>query len=126
MKELQAQVYAILSAIHPRVYLERAPQEGTFPYVVYNLPSSSMGADHREDFILEVDVWDRPEDGSTLAMQQIADAIDAALDGLVVRAGGNWVARVYRIGRFMLPDPDLEIRRRQLRYEIRTYRAGET
>lgn len=123
MIELQKYIYSELKKVHPRVYPEEAPQrDDIYPFVVYRLPTSNEVVDYREDFILEIDVWDRPEEGSTVTLQLLADAIDLALNRTrYVSSDGSWVMRIYRINRMMVPDPDLAIRRRQLRYELKTY-----
>lgn len=121
MIDLQKFIVAELKKIHSRVYQEWAPQGAVFPYVVYRLPVSNP-SEWREDFILEIDVWDQPADGSTVTLQTLADSIDRALNRLRY-TGDGWNTRIYRINRLMVPDPDPTIRRRQLRYELRTYES---
>lgn len=121
MIELQKFIVAELKKIHPRVYQEWGPQDAVFPYVVYRMPTSNE-SEWREDFILEVDIWDKPADGSTVTLQTLADNIDRALNRLrYISNDGTWSTRIYRINRLMVPDPDPAIRRRQLRYGLRTY-----
>lgn len=126
MIELQKYIVAELKKIHPRVYQEvNNSTEKIFPYVIYRFPTSNEVVDYREDFVLEIDVWDRPEDGSTVMLQTIADNIDRTLNrARYTSDDGTWSTRIYRINRLMIPDPDPLIRRRQLRYELRTYQGG--
>ena len=121
MIELQKFIVQQLKAIHPQVYLEWAPQGAVFPYIIYTLPTSDE-IERREDFILEVDVWDKQEDGSTVTLQNISDQIDQTLNRLIFTSSTGWSSRFYRINRLIVPDPDPAIRRRQLRYDIRVYR----
>ncbi|SDY23179.1 DUF3168 domain-containing protein [Thermoactinomyces sp. DSM 45892] len=121
MIELQRFLVSQLKRIHPRVYLEWAVQGASFPYLVYQLPTSSE-MNRREDFVLEVDVWDQPSDGSTLYLQTLTDRVDQQLNRLTYTDASGWNARFFRVSRLMIPDPDPLIRRRQLRYDIRTYR----
>lgn len=122
MKELRAWLYQLLTQIHNRVFHEQAPQTEPkpYPYVVFNFPSSDV-TNYRENYILEVDVWDRPEDGDSAPMQDIADAIDRRLNRTHHTDPAGWFARIYRTEQMAPPDPDPKIRRRLLRYEIRTY-----
>ncbi|SFJ83234.1 tail completion protein gp17 [Thermoflavimicrobium dichotomicum] len=122
MIELQKFIVSELKKIHPRVYQEWAPEDAVFPYVVYRFPTSNPN-ERREDFILEIDIWDQPPDGSTVTLQQLADQIDSSLNG-VRYTSEDWNTRIDRINRLMIPDPDETIRRRQLRYELRTFEAG--
>jgi hypothetical protein len=121
--ELQKFIIAELRKIHPRVYQEWAPEGAVSPYVVYRMPTSNE-AGWREDFILEIDVWDQPANGSTVALQTLADAIDRTFNRMRY-TGNGWSTRIYRINRLMVPDPNPTIRRRQLRYELRTYESRE-
>jgi hypothetical protein len=121
MIELQKYIVGQLKQVHPRVYQENAPQDGLFPYVVYRMPTSTEN-EWREDFILEIDIWDKPQDGSTVTLQQLSDAIDRALNRTrYVSTDRKWSTRIHRVNRLMIPDPDETIRRRQLRYELRTF-----
>ncbi|MDQ0417922.1 hypothetical protein J2Z48_002106 [Croceifilum oryzae] len=123
MIELQRFIVTQLKKIHSRVYLEWTPQDTPYPYVVYQIPNSSE-VNRREDFVLEINVWDRlPEpSGSTVRLQMLADQMDQQLNRLIYTDESGWTVRFFRMSRLMLPDPDPSIRRRQLRYEIRTYR----
>lgn len=123
MVELQKYIVSQLKSIHPRVYLEEAIQQGVFPYVVYKLPDSST-VNRREDFVLELDIWDKPSNGSTENLQLLSDSIDKRFNRLIYVDSNGWNVRFYRINRLMVPDSDPSIRRRQLRYEAKTYREG--
>jgi hypothetical protein len=106
-----------LNEITPKVYLEQAPAKTPFPYVVFNLPNSDE-AEFREDFVLEVDVWDKSPD--TTALETLTVSIDQALSRLK-HLDTNFQASFYRVSRLMLPDDDPTIRRRQLRYQVKAY-----
>lgn len=121
MIELQKFIVGELKKVSQRVFLEQAADGAAFPYVVYRLPISDEN-NRREDFMLEIDMWDRPANGSTVALQNLSDAIDNALNRLIYTDSAGWNARFYRVNRLMVPDPDAAIRRRQLRYEVKVYR----
>lgn len=122
MIELQKFVYGKLKEIHDRTYLEVAPEGTAYPVVIYRFPDSDYN-EWREDFTLEIDVWDVPADNSSVVVQNLSDQIDQSLNRLIfLSEDGSWCTRIYRINRLMVPDPDPRIKRRQLRYELRTYR----
>lgn len=103
--------------MHPRVHLELAPQEEQYPFIVFRLPSS-VENEQREDFIVEVDIWDNSAD--TTALENLTSAVDKALDRL--RFNNTQVQTcLYRMNRLMVPDTDPQIRRRRLRYQAKTY-----
>jgi len=111
-----------ITGVHARSYLEEAPEDiaGTrpaFPYVVYSLPTSNE-IEHREDFILEINLWDRGAD--TTVLEELTQNMDDALNRKHHLDTGLLII-IYRINRMMIPDPDQEIRRRELRYQARVY-----
>lgn len=120
MEAFLSYVYQQLSAIHPRVYLERAPTSVRFPYVTYQAPSSGM-AEHREDITLVVDIWDQTTD--PLAIEQIASQIEQALDRHRYLAQDQRMQlSFFKTSRLQLLEPDdLSIRRRQLRFTVKMY-----
>ena len=118
MIELIKMVYSTVSAVHSRTYLEVAPQNATYPFVVIKYPTSIENLP-REDFIIEVDIWDNKTD--TTAIETLTNNIDAVLHKKHYYSSGKLQCDIYRISRSMIPDPDEHIRRRQLRYEAKTY-----
>jgi hypothetical protein len=125
MIDLQRFIVQQLKLVHPRIHLEFVPesQNVEYPYVVYNFYDSDEMVDRREDVLLEVDVWDKPVNGSALTLETLSDAIHQKLNRLFYTDNtSGWSCRFFLANRLMIPDPDPTIRRRQLRYEIRTYR----
>ena len=114
------------------VYLERAKENVTFPYVTFKL-SYSYEHEDREDHSLDVDIWDNAITTTDATMiDQIERSIDGngdrksatGLNGLkYYTSTGKLAARIYREHRQMLPDPDEAIRRRRLRYRVISFDA---
>lgn len=107
-----------LRKLHGRVYHEEAPQDAELPYITYNFPTSNENY-QREDFILEIDVWGKAP--YTVPLETLVNSIDSALHRSQYYAAGVVQASTYRINRLAIPDPDQDIRRRQLRYQVHTY-----
>jgi hypothetical protein len=122
---LQEQIYTFLKTKADRVYFMDAPKETAFPYVTYDLPSSLENI--REDFILEVDVWDDEPD--TKILETLVGNIDG--DGDIFNPTGlhrkniyiadSLSAKLYRESRFTIRDEDIRIKHRQLRYTVQVY-----
>jgi len=110
-----------LRKIHDRIFHEEATQGAEFPYAVYNFPNSTQTARPREDFILEIDVWHYSEDRNFLPLETLTDNIDSHMQRLHHYEAGKLQASIYRINRLSLPEPEPNIRRRQLRYQVNTY-----
>ena len=106
-----------LRKLHNRVYHEEAQQGAELPYVVYNFPNSTEYYD-RIDFILEVDIWGTAS--YTLDIEELTGIIDSHLHRMHY-VDGTLQVSMYRLNRLAIPDPDISIRRRQLRYQVHTY-----
>ena len=115
------------------VYLERAKENVTFPYITFKL-SYSYELEDREDHMLDVDIWDNAITSTDPTwMERLERQIDGNGDRSTSASGmngrkyynstGELAARVYREHRLMLPDPDEAIRRRRLRYRVITFDA---
>ena len=116
LNELITLIRNTLLAVHPRVWLERAPVDAVYPYLLFRLTNSKV-VEGGEDFILDVMAHDTSDDAT--ALDQLADDAAAALDRLSHR-GTSLAARFYRLGRKMVEDenkPDL--RCRELRFKVK-------
>lgn len=122
MIELLKVIKTKLRTVTARSYFDIAPQNTVFPYVTYRLPSSNdLDGDpngNREDFILEVDIWDNILD--TTRLETLAQQIDDEFQRTYVN-NANVAVHFYRLSRLMIPDTDQSINRRQLRYRLPTY-----
>lgn len=110
-----------LEAILP-TYLEEAPQGTSYPFITFSLSSSSENY-QREIFILEVNVWDRTND--TTSLEGNAEQVDLALHRFKYFKKDELQTSIYRFNRSMIPDPDPLIKRRQLLFQCKTYITKE-
>lgn len=118
--KLRSAIVAVLRSVHPRVYYQRAPDGAAYPYLVYELPNSNDQGD-MEQFVLDVDAWDRPAvQGDSGPIEQLMAAVDAALDKRVVTVDGLPMV-IYRDTRLPLDDDDARLLRRKYVYEVRTF-----
>lgn len=106
-----------IGSIAPHLYYESAHKESPYPYVVYTLDDSNS-FDSVEDFVLEIDAWDKPIDGSTFVLEELIGDIDKVLNySTVFRDGRSY--RFYRQNRRSIRDSDKRLKRRQLIYQIK-------
>lgn len=104
-----------------KVWYERnSSQTIQYPYVVYNLPTSNDLETDRQDFILEIDVWDRNTNRDQMRIEQLTSDIERHLHKARL-LDGDQLLIFTRINRLSLPDPDVQIMRRQLRFEVKRY-----
>ena len=118
--KLRSTIVAALRAVHPRVYYQRAPDGAPYPYLVYELPNSNDQGD-LEQFVLDVDGWDRPAvQGDSTQLEQLMAAVDEALDRRVVTVDGTPMV-IYRETRLPLEDDDVRLLRRKYVYQVRVF-----
>lgn len=118
--KLRSAIVTILRAVHPRTYYQRAPDNAVYPYLVYELPNSADQGD-TEQFVLDVDGWDRPAvQGDSTQLEQLMAAVDEALDRRVVTVDGTPMV-IYRETRLPLEDDDVRLLRRKYVYQVRVF-----
>lgn len=118
MTELIKLVFQKLSEVSS-TYLEQAPQDTSFPFIVFKFPNSDDDK-KREDFILEVNIWDKTTDTTTL--ESLTTQVENKLDNLRYLSSGDKIqTNIYRVNRLMIPDDDVNIRRRMIRFVCKTY-----
>lgn len=98
-------------------YHRAAPKDAAFPYKVFTLSSVSF-TDSRDDFALDVDVWDRSLDPKTA--EDIADSIEALFDDANLPVPPIFPT-FFRDARFTLDDPDKNLQHIQLRFIVQLY-----
>ena len=120
MLDLLKYVTSKLKSIGINPYTDYIPTEKTYPYVQFQFPNVSPNG-FGELNLLQIDVWDK--NISTVQVETIADSIDKIFNRLNDTTT-DFCIQVYRNNpyRLNIPDPDMEIRRRQLRYVIKIYR----
>ena len=107
---------------HDNVYFLKVPEQEkeVFPHIVYKMPNSE-DFELREDFILEVDIWDDRTDVTRL--EELAVDVDNVLNRFTY-LDNDFFARVIRINRLILDDDVNQVSRRQLRYLVKLYLSG--
>ena len=116
--EIRTQIQTLLKTLHSRVFFHVAPDNATFPYVVFDLPNS-VDSGALENFVLDIDVWDTSTD--TTILETLIDTIDESLHKKTILVTDNIGLVIYRENRLTLTDEDPRIRRRKYIYQVRIY-----
>ena len=117
-KELRRIITGQLQATPGGTYHRTAPKDAPFPYKVFSLSSVSF-TDARDDFILDVDIWDHSLDHKDA--EEIADQVEALFSDANLPAPPIYPT-FFRDARFLLDDPDKTMQHIQLRFIVQFYK----
>jgi hypothetical protein len=95
-----------------------APKDAAFPYKTFTLTSVAFPDRLRDDFELEVDIWDRGPDWK--AIEEIADQIEALFNDANLPQPPIYPT-FFRENRYSLDDPDKQLQHIQLRFLVQLY-----
>ena len=123
MIDFRTALQAKLKTIHARVYSQLAPEDATFPYLVYDLPNDIDDGESMELVVVDVDGWDTPSDGDTTALETLMTAVNAGLNKATITSG-HTTAILYLDTKLSLTDDDPRIRRRKYIYQARIFKRG--
>ena len=107
-----------LSTVASNVYYEVADEDALYPHVVFSFQQINLGDLSRQDYELDVDVWDKSEETETV--ENLCDSIEHLLRGANLPQK-NILPTFYLIDRRILFDEDKEIRHRVVRFQIQNY-----
>lgn len=108
----------LVTEVHPRVYVEERDKNFRYPYILMNLVTSNDD-ERKENFVLEVDVYENLSKQDTKRLEDLADKVNKAFKFKRL-VGSDFHCRLKRINRINVPDPDPNVRRRQLRFLVTT------
>lgn len=107
-----------LSTVASNVYYEVADEDALYPHVVFSFQQINLGDLSRQDYELDVDIWDKGEETETV--ENLCDSIEHLLHGANLPQK-NILPTFYLIDRRILFDEDKEIRHRVVRFQIQNY-----
>lgn len=117
--EALSALIADIDSLGYQAYGEDAPTEAEYPYVVIeNINSDADGA-NTEVFVLYVTGWgDTPD---SLPLEEMMFKINNQIDKKVyIVPGSSLSIRVELDSKLPFNDPDVELKRREYRYQVRT------
>ena len=116
--DLKKLVQTKLKTLTTNVYYEIADKDAVYPHIVFNFRRIDLQDLSRQDYILEVDVWDKGT--STTAVDDLADSVENLLQGKNLPQT-NVLPTFYLIDRRNILDEDKSIRHRQIQFQIQNY-----
>ena len=106
-----------LQTVQGITYHKKAPPDAAYPYKTYVLKNVSF-QDERDDFDLDVDIWDRSPEQKTL--EEMADQIEKLFKNANLPQE-TILPTFFRENRYNLDDPDKSLQHIQLRFSVQLY-----
>ncbi|MDD3122641.1 MAG: hypothetical protein PHC62_03875 [Candidatus Izemoplasmatales bacterium] len=118
VENLERNAYMILKKTDIDVYDSEAPSNAGYPYIIYDFRKINLGVYSRNDFVLDVDVWD--ENINYLRVNRIADKIQCLLNDLN-NPDEEVLATYYIEDREKVADENKKIKRIKLVFSVQSY-----
>ena len=100
------------------VYFEVAKDNALYPHIVFDFSQVNLGDLSREDFRLDVHVWDKGT--STTAIDDLCDSVEDLFDALN-DPQTDILPTFYKELRTTIEDEDKKIRHRVIRFQVQNY-----
>ena len=116
--DLKKLVQTKLKTLTTNVYHELADKDAVYPHIVFTFRRIDLQDLSRQDYILEVDVWDREKD--TTRVDNLADSVENLLQAQNLPQE-HILPTFYLIDRRNILDEDKNIKHRQIQFQIQNY-----
>lgn len=116
--DLRKLIQAKLLTVCANTSFENARDENMFPHVVWNLQKVDLNDLSRDDYFLDVDIWDKGYSAENI--ENMADSIEA-LFNCENLPQNTILPTFFRSGRNNVADPDKEIKHRLVTFTIQNY-----
>ena len=120
--DLKRLVQTKLKTVTAKVYHELADDNAVYPHIVFNFRRVDLGDLSRQDYILEVDVWDKltGANQSTQTIDNLADSVEKLLQAENLPQD-YILPTFYLIDRQNVLDEDKQIRHRKIQFQVQNY-----
>lgn len=115
---LRKLIKAKLDEVQGETHHRRAPEDAAYPYKTFILNRVNLGDLSRDDFDLQVDIWDRAADPKQI--EEIADQLETLFNAANLPQATIYPT-FYREGRITVDDPDKDIQHLLLTFIIQLY-----
>lgn len=117
--DLRQFITAQLLTVANNVYYENAIEGAGFPHVVFTLDKVNLGDLNREDYTLDIDVWDRGT--SALRIEQLCDEIEDLFDAKN-NPQNTILPTFFKDTRNVVADADRTLKHRNLKFIVQNYK----
>lgn len=119
---LRKLVRARLETVCRNVYFKRASKDALYPHIVYSFRNINLSDYHRDDLILEIDIWHRRTDtGAEIAeIEDLADSVEG-LFRFQNLPQEDILPTFYSNTRIVVEDEDKDIEHRLIQVQVQNY-----
>ena len=119
--DLKRLVQTKLKTVTAKVYHELADDDAIYPHIVFNFRRIDLGDLARQDYILEVDVWDKlTSTNNTQQIDNLADSVEKLLQAENLPQE-NILPTFSLIDEQNVLDEDKQIRHRKIQFQVQNY-----
>lgn len=118
--DLKELVQTKLKTLTTNVYHEIADEKKLYPHIVFTFRRIDLQDLSRQDYILEVDVWDYNQNDKTEVVDNLADSVENLLQAKNLPQT-NVLPTFYLIDRRNILDENKHIKHRQIQFQIQNY-----
>ena len=116
--DLKKLIQTKLKTLTTNVFFEQATDNALYPHIVFDFRTIDLGDLARQDYILEVDVWDKGT--STTKVDELSDKVEDLLQAKNLPQT-NILPTFYKIDRRSIIDTDKSIKHRFIKFQIQNY-----
>lgn len=116
--DLKKLIQTKLKTLATNVYFEEAADNALYPHIVFSFRTIDLGDLARQDYILEVDIWDKGT--STTQVDELSDKVEDLLQAKNLPQT-NILPTFYKIDRKSIKDEDKSIKHRLIKFQIQNY-----
>lgn len=115
---LKKLVQTKLKTLTSQVSFEIADDKALYPHIVFDFRRLDLGDLSRQDYILEVNIWDKGT--SSVQVDELADNVETLLQAQNLPQD-HVLPTFYLIDRQNIPDDDKAIKHRRIQFQIQNY-----
>ena len=116
--DLKKLIQTKLKTLTTNVYYEIAADNAMYPHIVFSFKTINLGDLWRQDYMLDVDVWDKGQ--NTTNIDALCDNIESLLH-MQNLPQTKILPTFYLVDRRSIVDEDKTIKHRLVRFQIQNY-----